>query len=175
MDVREPPFFYRSSPSSKLEEAAPYTQIGHSHALRSSRCNHKQQTTRCHSREVAQGWLNTTADIDLYLNPDHLDPELTPTVVGSRSQQGLSQLDKSGTPTGVFQQVPGLWETTWPHGAALAQHLIHGDQGRVHPYYQQSKGLTPPTKGSTAFEFQLQKEGVHNPQETFLEQGAHVI
>lgn len=130
MDLREPPSFYRSSSSSKLEEAALYTQIGHSHALRSSRCNHKQQTVHCHSREVGQGWLYTTSDIDLYLNSAQVGPELTQTVVGSRPQQGLSQLDQSGTHTpGYSSSHQACRKTTWPHGTAPTQHLIHGDQG----------------------------------------------
>lgn len=110
--------FYRSSPSSRLEEADPYTQIDLSHAhlgpvdaaTKSEQCDS--------SRQVAQGRLYTMSNFDPYLNPTQVNPEPTQPVEGFRPNQWSTQLaTPAAHPNGDISNTRPFWEQ-----------LHHGEQ-----------------------------------------------
>ena len=65
-----------------LEEADPFTQIGSSHAHPGAVGTTTSSKWCSSSRQVAQGQLHTTSEIDLCLNPTPVAAEPTQPVMG---------------------------------------------------------------------------------------------
>ena len=119
-NLRESHSFYRTSPSYKLEEADPFTQIGPSHA-HSDLVDRGVNIEHCVSyRQVAPNQLHTTSDSDMHFNPTQVDPEPTKPEVGFRPNQSSIQLaTQAAYPKGASGRCQILLGPTPPWGQPL--------------------------------------------------------
>lgn len=92
-NLREPWSFYRSAPSSKLEEANPFTQVGPYDSHSGPVGIDTNSEEHGYYIQVVQGWLHSKCDSNLYLNSTKSGPRTNTT---SGELQTTPDLDPTG-------------------------------------------------------------------------------